>query len=177
MAEFDPALVSTRNVAWNNTDRSVHYGEEYAGVVTLNSNNQYDCIVQIKGDKEEISTVENVDAGALRVAYHFWSAGQRSARHEIAAPVRAASGPAKSVGRTVNISATGAAIETELEIEIDECLELEIDDVIEIRARVVRKDGKRIAVQFIDCGDEQQAQIENYLIRAVLTEPAQAPAH
>ena len=34
--DFDPAQVSTRSVVWNDTDRSVHYGEEYAGILKIN---------------------------------------------------------------------------------------------------------------------------------------------
>ena len=97
MAEFDAALVSTRSVAWNDTDRSVHYGDAYVGVLTLNPDHQYDCVVQTKDDKQEISTVQTVEAGALRVAYHYWLFEQqlnRSRRQNVAAPVRAAANAA-----------------------------------------------------------------------------------
>lgn len=183
MAEFDPALVSTRSVVWNDTDRSVHYGDEYAGVLKLNDAGAYDSVVQHGGEKREGEPAATIEAGALAIARQYCLAGDddrstiptpnnedsggRSHRYRFVAPVRADAGPEATLGRTLNMSVTGAALEIDLDTELDDEVELEIGDVIAISGQVVRISGNRIAVQFIDCNHREQLQIDRSLARAL----------
>ena len=179
MAEFDPDRVSTRSVVWNETDRSVHYGGEFAGVLKLNPDGKYDCVVQLEDKKQEFDTIEVVEDAAHSVAHAYWTSrdpgqqfsptprarkdGRACPRFTVQAPVRTTFGPEEASGRTLDLSVTGAALDIDLDINIDDDLELEIEDVIVIAARVVRKDGSRLGVEFINCGRPERRQIDTYL--------------
>ena len=75
--------------------------------------------------------------------------------------MHATSGPEEAIGRTLDLSVSGAADEIPVNIEVDDLIERGIGDVITINAQVVRKHGKHIGVRFINCGPAEQRLIDS----------------
>lgn len=90
---------------------------------------------------------------------------RRSPRVNITTWVRAATGSGECVGRIVDLSNTGAAIEIDLDAKQNDHLELDIKDVACLEARVVRPENQRIAVTFEGCNETQQASLNSFLSR------------
>lgn len=81
---------------------------------------------------------------------------RRHQRYDIHKPVRAKSGNREGTGETLDISAGGAAIDVDLEVEDDEVLELDIEDVGFIASQVARPLDDGFAVRFVDLEEEDE---------------------
>ncbi|MDA0240706.1 MAG: PilZ domain-containing protein [Proteobacteria bacterium] len=90
---------------------------------------------------------------------------RQSPRVNITTWVRAATGGRECVGRIVDLSRSGAAIEIDLDAKPDERLDLDIKDVACLGARVVRPGNQRIAVSFEGCTEVQQENLNAFLSR------------
>ena len=77
-------------------------------------------------------------------------------RHQIKKLVRARAGDRQGEGHTRDISASGAALDIDLEVEVDEKLELDIEDVGFLASEMARNLDDGFAVRFIDLDDEEE---------------------
>ena len=81
---------------------------------------------------------------------------RRHPRHDIRKPVRAKVGDRTHEAETVNISASGVALETEAEFDDEEYLDLDIEDVGFLAGSVLRSFDDGVAVRFVDIDDEEE---------------------
>ena len=81
---------------------------------------------------------------------------RRHRRYDIHKPVRAKSGGREGTGETLDISAGGAAIDVDIEVENDEILELDIEDVGYMASQVARPLDDGFAVRFVDLEEEDE---------------------
>jgi len=163
---FDSNLVSTRSVVLNQNDRSVHYGDEFAGVVKLDAEGNYDCAVYIDRKKFEFGKANDIETGAQKVAQAyfdrvargvdlFWDAEVRDDRRlcpsfEISVPLKVGNAhDPKLEFSSADLSAVAASIKPDVEIDIAEVMNLNIEDIVQIRARVIHKEGGRYGLQFL----------------------------
>ena len=81
---------------------------------------------------------------------------RRHRRYDIHKPVRAKSGSREGTGETRDISAGGAAIDVDLEVQEDDILELDIEDVGYLASQVARPLDDGFAVRFVDLEEEDE---------------------
>lgn len=84
---------------------------------------------------------------------------RRHPRHRINKAVKAKSGGRQGTGMTRDISASGAAIDVDIELEEDELLELDIEDVGYMASQVARPLDDGFAVRFVDLEEEDEEQL------------------
>jgi hypothetical protein len=84
---------------------------------------------------------------------------RRHARHAVDRAVNAVSGGRKHKGRLRDISASGAAIQTDGELDADAHVEIEIEDMEDLSGRVARSFDDGFAVEF-----ELEDDDEDYLL-------------
>ena len=81
---------------------------------------------------------------------------RRHPRHRIEKSVRAKAGNREGAGKTRDISASGAALDVDMELEEDELIELDIEDVGFMASQVARPLDDGFAVRFVDLEDEDE---------------------
>lgn len=81
---------------------------------------------------------------------------RRHPRHPINKAVKAKSGNRQGTGVTRDISASGAAIDFDMEVAENELLELDIEDVGYMASQVARPLDDGFAVRFVDLEDEDE---------------------
>lgn len=90
---------------------------------------------------------------------------KREMRQSITTRVRTKEHPNNVIGTTVNLSTTGANLEIKIDVQVDDYLDIDIAEIVDVRARVVRADGSRIGVQFVDIGRDQEQRIRDYIAK------------
>ena len=73
---------------------------------------------------------------------------RRHVRHPVDKSVNGVSGGNKHQGRVRDISASGASIQTEADLDADELVDLEIEDMEELSGKVARSLDDGYAVEF-----------------------------
>ncbi len=81
---------------------------------------------------------------------------RRHTRHPIDRAVNGVSGGNKHQGRVKDISASGASIQTEADLDEDELVDLEIEDMEELSGKVARSLDDGYAVEFDLDGDDAE---------------------
>ena len=90
---------------------------------------------------------------------------RRHARLTISKQVRAVAGKELRVGVTLDISASGAALELEADFDEEERVELDIEDLSPLSGTVARSYDDGFAVEFdLDEGDEDRLVAEIMII-------------